>query len=63
MEEELWSKAREFVENLERAREAVEAEMQLLRGNGGRDGAEDVGVDVDMLNSQSILGGDETELF
>lgn len=58
MEEELWNKARGFVENLERAREAAEAEMQLLGGNGGGgDG------DVDMLSSQSIFGGDEIERF
>ncbi|KAF8422429.1 hypothetical protein EV426DRAFT_712849 [Tirmania nivea] len=60
MEEELWNKARGFVENLERAREAAEAEMQLLGGavGGGRGDR-----DVDMLLSQSILGGNEIERF
>ncbi|RPB21677.1 hypothetical protein L211DRAFT_827985 [Terfezia boudieri ATCC MYA-4762] len=58
MEEELWNKARGFVENLERAREAAEAEMQLLGGTrvGGGDGHADG--DVDMLSTQSISMGD-----
>jgi len=56
MEEELWNKARGFVENLERAKEAAEAEMQLLGGNGGGGGGGGGDGDVDMLSSQLILG-------
>ena len=63
MEEELWNKARGFVENLERAREAAEAEMQLLGGNGGGGGGRGGDGDVDMLSSQSIMGGDEIGQF
>ena len=34
MEQELWEKARSFVVNMESAREAKEAEKQLLEGTG-----------------------------
>lgn len=62
MEEDLWKKARAFVEHLERAREAAEAERQLLGGNGGDSmGTEDG--DVDMSRTDSFPGGDEILRF
>lgn len=64
MEEELWTKARAFMDNLERAKEAAEAERQLLGGNeNGNISVGDNDGDIDMTRTNSFPGGDEILRF